>query len=100
MSALSFKFHFFLTTDSLPLAFFILFFAVDPSPLASYGCHLTRSDPIIFVSWVLLLLYDTGAGLHNGKQNAVLKKYYNTQVMLILMAIPAWSVCELVSTLI
>lgn len=41
-----------------------LFFslAVDPSPLTPYaGCHLTRSDPIIFVSWVLLLLYDTGA---------------------------------------
>jgi len=54
-------------------ALFILFFAVDPSPLASYECHLTRSDPIIFVSWVLLLLYDTGAGLHNGKRNAVLK---------------------------
>ena len=40
----------------------ILFFPVGPSPLTQYaGCHLTRSDPIIFVSWVLLLLYDTGA---------------------------------------
>ena len=50
-------FHLWLLSASL-----ILFFSVDPSPFAHYvGCYLTRSDPIVFVSWVLLLLYDTGA---------------------------------------
>ena len=43
-------------------ASFMLFFAVGPSPLTYYAeCYLTQKDPIVFVSWVLLLLYDTGA---------------------------------------
>ncbi|KIM39321.1 hypothetical protein M413DRAFT_29486 [Hebeloma cylindrosporum] len=42
----------------------------DPNPRTPYvGCYATRTDPILFISWVLLLFYDT--------------------VMFILMAIPA-----------
>ena len=42
-------------------AYLILFFSADPSPLTPYvGCHLTWSDPNVFISWVLFLVYDTG----------------------------------------
>ncbi|KIM39322.1 hypothetical protein M413DRAFT_447260 [Hebeloma cylindrosporum] len=42
----------------------------DPNPRTPYvGCYATQGDPIIFISWILLLFYDT--------------------VMLVLMAIPA-----------
>ena len=43
-------------------AFLILFISVNPNPLTPYvGCYPTQVDPIIFISWILLLFYDTGA---------------------------------------
>ena len=42
----------------------MLLFSVDPNPHTPYvGCHATYTDPIIFIPWVLLLLYDTGAAV-------------------------------------
>ena len=38
----------------------MLFFSVDPSPRTQYVCHSTRSDPIIFLSRVIIPLYDIG----------------------------------------
>ena len=54
-------FHFFIFL-TFPPAFLILFISVDPNPLTPYvGCYVTQVDPIIFISWILLLFYDTGA---------------------------------------
>ena len=81
----------------------ILFFPVDPNPLTQYvGCHLTRSEPIIFVIWVLLLLYDTGAAviIYRTRQSTICWNLNCVQVMLILIAIPALRICELLSMLI
>ena len=98
MLVLSFQISFF-DYQLLTSASFVLFCSVDPSPLTPYPwCHLTRNDPIIFVCWVLFLFYDTGADWHDAKQN-ILKNMF-PQVMLILIAIPAWRACELVSMLI
>ena len=41
-----------------------IFFSVDLNPSTPYlGCHATRMNPIVFISWVLLLLYDTGTAV-------------------------------------
>ena len=86
--------HRLLTSASL-----VLSFSVDPSPLTPYPwCHLTRNDPVLFICWILFLFYDTGADWHNAKENIL--KNVSTQVMLILIAIPAWRVCEFISMLI
>ena len=73
----------------------MIFSSVDPSPLTPYaGCHLTRSDSIIFASLVLFFFYNTGACWDQA--NGMSWKNVCPQVMLILMAIPAWRVCEFV----
>ena len=42
--------------------FLMLFLSVDPNPRTLYvGCYATHTDSIIFLDWVLLLIYDTGA---------------------------------------
>jgi len=42
----------------------MLFLSVDPNLRTPYvGCHATHADPIIFIPWVLLLFYDTGAAV-------------------------------------
>ena len=50
-----------LTTNDIThrISYSILFSRSQPSH-PYVGCHLTRSDPNIFISWVLFLVYDTG----------------------------------------
>lgn len=37
------------------------FFTVDPNPITPYvGCYATHTSSILFISWVLLMLYDFG----------------------------------------
>ena len=44
--------------------FLMLFLSVDPNPRTPYvGCHATHADSFIFIPWVLLLFYDTGAAI-------------------------------------
>jgi len=59
----------FLTDMECPFAFSSLlssnvvhfYLVVSPSPLNPYiGCYATYTNPIIFMSWVLLLFYDAG----------------------------------------
>ena len=47
----------------LLLVFIILFFIiVEPNGRTPYiGCYVTQYDPIVFLSWCLLLIYDKGA---------------------------------------
>ncbi|KAH9481835.1 hypothetical protein JR316_0006365 [Psilocybe cubensis] len=45
-------------------ALFLQSLEFKPNPLTPYvGCYATYTDPIIFISWVLLLFYDAGAQL-------------------------------------
>ena len=63
----------------LTSAFFVLFFSVDPTPLNPYPrCHLLRSDPMMFVGWVLFLFYDTGADWHHTKRNVLKECVYSS----------------------
>ncbi|CAA7267475.1 unnamed protein product [Cyclocybe aegerita] len=51
--------------------YFLSTLEFEPNPRTPYiGCYATYASPIIFISWVLLLVYDT--------------------VMFVLMVIPAW----------
>ncbi|KAJ3510687.1 hypothetical protein NLJ89_g4528 [Agrocybe chaxingu] len=51
--------------------YFLSTLEFEPNPRTPYvGCYATYASPIIFVSWVLLLVYDT--------------------IMFVLMIIPAW----------
>lgn len=92
MSALSLP-NFIFDHRLLTSASFMPFYSVDPSPLTPYvGCHMTQNNVIVLVSWVNFLFYNTGAESWDDVKWNLLK---NTQVMLILMTIPAWRVCKL-----
>ncbi|KIM39327.1 hypothetical protein M413DRAFT_29491 [Hebeloma cylindrosporum] len=61
-----------------------------PNPRTPYvGCRATYADPMIFIPWVLLLLYDTGAFVIYRLSLPTFAEI-STPVMFIMMAIPAF----------
>jgi len=56
-------------------------------------------NPIIFISWVLLLLYDTGVVLSIIQPGSDLLNT-SASVMFVLMAVPAFKACELLPMLV
>ena len=45
-----------------PCIYYTFFFIVEPNGRTPYiGCYVTQYDPIVFLSWCLLLIYDKGA---------------------------------------
>lgn len=76
-----------------PLIVDLLLLEVAPNPRTPYiGCYATRTDPIIFVSWIMLLVYDTRRSCVSHGASIISSNH--PIVMFILMAISAFKACE------